>query len=321
VFDADEGTVTLPGVQAYFRTTAFVTDQAGNSSSEVVRITLLDTTAPNVGGIVAPSLIAGGSSATLQASANDNVELGDVKASIGYEGLVTLGFDRRSLADYGPDAFTNSTNIQYTIDQWIWSIETTTAAGRPSGAIFDASTASFDVRDMAGVVDNVACVVDGMNCDVTLQNIDPNVPEQPTSWTAINSTFASGNLAHGNFLLEAPSVANPCNGPTGAACSSSSRPTSTVLNATVTGQNTTFNNPFQRVVFYYIDADGRAQVIGVGTPSASDNTITSTRTWSYQTTWSVLGLAPMGYQVFALGIDASGRALMTNQQTVTVSDT
>lgn len=322
VFDADEGTVSLPGgVQAYFRTTAFVTDQAGNVSSQIIRITLIDTTAPNVGGIVAPSLIAGGSAATLQASANDNVELGDVKASIGYEGLVTLGFDRRSLADYGPDAFTNSTNIQYTIDQWIWSIETTNASGRPTGMIFDASTAAFDVRDMAGVVDGVACVVDGPNCDVTLQNIDPNVPEQPNSWTALNTTFASGNAAHGNFQQPAPSVANPCNGPTGAACSSSTRPTSTTLSATVTGPNVTFANPFQRVVFYYIDADGRAQVIGTGTASASDNTITATRTWTYTASWSVLGLAPMGYQVFALGIDGSGRALMTNEQTVTVSDT
>jgi hypothetical protein len=321
-FVSDEGTVTLPANQAYYRVTASVVDQAGNVSTTITRITLIDTTAPVVGGIVAPSIISGGGPVTLTASSTDNVELGDVTAAIAYGGLVTLGFDRRLLADYGPDAILNSTNISYTIDQFIHSIETTNGAGRPTGAIQTATGAEFDVRDMAGLVDNIACPPAAASfCGVTNQSLVANVSAQGSSWTTINPTFASANPLHGNFLQQAPSVAVVCNGPTGAACSPSNQPTSTVLSATVTGQNTTFANPFARVVFYYIDSMGRAQVIGTGTASASDNTITSTRTWTYTTTWNVNGFTPVGaYQVFVLGIDGNGRALMSNQQMVTIED-
>ena len=321
-FVADDGTVTLPAGEAYFRTTAFVTDQAGNTSAEIVRMTLIDVTAPVVGGIVAPSTITGGQNITLTASASDNVELGDVQAAIQYGAVATLGFDRRALATYGPTPdLVNSTTIQYQLDNFIHSIETTTAAGRPTGVITLADQAEFDVRDMAGVVDNVACPPNAASfCDVTTQSLVANVAAQNTSWSTSNPTFASANAAHGNFVQLAPNPATVCNGATGAACAAGTS-TSTTLRATATGPNTTFANPFARVLFFYIDAAGRAQLIGTATPSASDNTITATRTWTYSATFTPNGFAPAGYQTFALGVDTQGRALMTNTQVVNVTDT
>jgi hypothetical protein len=317
---ADDGAVTLPATPGYFRLNAFATDQAGNVSTRLIRMTLIDVAPPVVGGIVAPSLITGGAAATMRAAATDNVELGDVNAAIGFEGLVTLSFETENVASYGPTPnFVSSTNIQYTVPQWIWSIETTTAAGRPTGTIFDADVVTFSVRDMAGVVDDVPCFVDGPNCDVTSQNIGPNVPEQPNSWTTLNPAFASANPLHGNFVLAAPSPSTLCNGG-GNACDPVNQARSTNLTATVTGPSGTFANPFQRVRFYYIDTNGRAQLIGTDSPSGSDNTITSTRTWTFSTSWNVTGLVPANYQVFAIGIDSQGRALMTFMQTVIVED-
>jgi hypothetical protein len=53
--------------------------------------------------------------------------------------------------------------------------------------------------------------------------------------------------------------------------------------------------------------------------SASDNTTLNIRTWIYSCSFSTTDVAGTTYQVFALGVDASGRGLMTGTQQVTVT--
>jgi hypothetical protein len=324
-FVADDGSVTIPATPGYYRIRATATDEAGNNSTEITRLTLIDLVPPTTGGVVAPSTITGGTSATFSASVQDNVDLGDVQAAVNY-GAVTLGFPRVTIDAYGPESFTVSTNAAVTIDNFIRGIETTTAAGRPTGVTTSAQTIQFDVRDAAGVVDNVACPGNATNCvSSPAQNIAPNVAaggaatSVTTGTGATANNFNSANALHGNFLMSAPSPATVCNN-NGGAAGCPTNPTSTTLSATVTGPNSVFANPFSRVNFYYIDALGRAQLIGTGSISVTDNTVTSTRTYTYTVVWTPGTAIPAGAtQVFALGVDAEGDALMTNQQTVTVA--
>jgi len=327
-FVNDDGNITLPATNAYYRVTAFVVDEAGNSSAQITTLTLIDTAPPTTGGVVAPSTLVGGQSATFSASVQDNVDLGDVQAAIGY-GVATLGYPRTLIGDgYGVANITTSTNASVTVPLFIRGIEPTLAGGRPNGAPLPAATAQFDVRDAAGVVNNVACPPAGQNCASSpAQNITPNVTAggAPVSFTTSNPTvFASANPAHGNFLLAAPSNLTVCNGTTQAAPAPTpqpcpTNPTTTTLTATVTGQSGTTANPFSRVVFYYVDANGRAQEIGTGAVSVTDNTVTSTRTFTYTLVWTPTNVPAGATNVFALGVNANGDALMSNTQVVTIT--
>ena len=98
----------------------------------------------------------------------------------------------------------------------------------------------------------------------------------------------------------------------------------------MTGPNSTFANPFARVEFYYQDpVNARWYQIGVGTPSASDNTVTSTRTWTYSVTWTVTGLldsagAPLvnpAVPLVAVGVHSSGSALISLGTPITIDIT
>jgi len=90
------------------------------------------------------------------------------------------------------------------------------------------------------------------------------------------------------------------------------------LDATATGPFQTFNNPFPNGVYFYgIDAEGRAHVLGTGSVSVTDNTITMTRTWRYSRPggWpdDADTLYPGG--VFALGVNGTtGDALATTPE-------
>ena len=106
----------------------------------------------------------------------------------------------------------------------------------------------------------------------------------------------------------------------GGAAGCPTNPTTTTLTATAVGPALTFANPFARVLFYYTDpTSGRSfQICSSSATSVTDNTTVGTRTWSYTCTFAP-ALAAGPYNTFALGVDSSGRALMTQPFVVTVA--
>ena len=143
-----------------------------------------------------------------------------------------------------------------------------------------------------------------------------------------SATFNPVNAAHGNFVMQAPSNPQVCQG-TSTACGSTP-PASTVLSVTMTGPNATFGNPFTAVQFYYQDpVNTRWYLVGTGTASASDNTVTSTRTWTYSVTWTVTGLKDSAgnplvnpaVPLVAVGITSSGSAIISTGTPMTIDIT
>jgi hypothetical protein len=283
-----------------------VRDVAGNTCAVGSRVALYDTTAPAVGGIVAPSTISGGQSATFSATATDNLDLGTALPSESYGAVIPkLAFPAVTIGTFGPDVFTTSATVSFTDPSFVRSIETTNpATGAPSGAVQPATAVNLDVKDVAG---NFA--------PTTSQNISVNVAAGSPSGF---STFAAtSNPQLQTFTLGASNT-TICNNTTPANCVN---PTSTVLTARAVGPASVFNNPFTRVNFYYNDANGVSQLIGTGTVGVTDNTITNQRTWSYTVTWTPTGLAAANYVVFAVGVDAAGNGLQTPPATLAVSNT
>lgn len=332
--------VVLPfgTVDAYWQVTARVRDFAGNMSTEVVRVTLNDVMgAPVVGNIVAPTSIQGGQSVTFSASGSDNVEFGD---QLGYVGFAAIGAylvsGRDILATYGFDVLTTPSNFTHTINPFIRSIETT-AAGAPSGTIAMATDMNLSVRDMAGAQVGGPCLAAGavgstQNCTNVQTSIVNAVNlgmggAAETSWNSANRPFGpvtatnpnGGGTAFNNTTTTAAVCSNiPVGANAGCNVVTSMNKT---LTATATGPNQTFANPFQRVNFYYTDGAGRSFLIGTGSVSVTDNTVTGIRTWTYTASWNPNSMTvPAGtYPVFALGVDAQGRSLQSASVMVPVT--
>jgi hypothetical protein len=328
----DNGTIGVPtgvvfpapaGTEGYWRLTAFVVDAAwpGNQSTTTQQVLLNDVTPPVIGGIAGPSSLPGGSPATFTAGLSDNVDLGRIIPSIDY-GAMTISSASVTLGTYGVADLVGSATGNWTIPAFMRATEGTTAAGRADGVVAEAATVRFDVADVAG---NVATTTLGINPAVQFPIPGP-VPSLNTVAAAI---FAPANVLHGNFLQLAPSNATVCQG-TSSACGSTPPP-STVLSATMTGPNATFANPFVRVEFYYQDpVNARWYLIGTGSASPSDNSVTSTRTWTYSTTWTVTGLldssgAPLlgVTNLMVVGVHSSGSAITSSgsPQSVTITAT
>lgn len=329
-YQADDGIIDIdytlvPGTsEGYWQINGYVLDQAMNQSTpNFSRITLLDVTPPVVGGISGPSSLPGGSSATFTAGLADNIDLLNLMPSLDY-GATSFQFPTVTLGAYGvADGLLSTTTGNFTVANFMRSIEATLATGRAGGAVAEASLVRFDVNDM-----------EPTNTTTSTLNINPAVQfaaggAVPSLNTVDATTFAPANVAHGNFVHAAPTNASVCRGTT-AQCTVVTA-NSTVLSATMTGPNATFANPFVSVQFYYQDpVNSRWYLIGTGTPSASDNTVTSTRTWTYSTTWTVTGLtdssgAPLlgAIPVVAVAVHSSGSALISTgtAQSVTITAT
>jgi hypothetical protein len=210
------------------------------------------------------------------------------------------------------------------VSGFVRSVEATLGTGRAGGAVNEASAVDFDVFDVATNTANAT-----VNITPAVQfaagGAIPSLTAVPT-----DVIFAPANVVHGNFIHQAPSAPQVCQG-TAAACGATP-PASTVLSATMTGPNSTFANPFIRVEFYYQDpVNNRWYFIGAGTASASDNTVTSTRTWTYSYTWTVTGLtdsagAPLvnaALPIVAVGVHSTGSALISTgtPQTIDITAT
>jgi hypothetical protein len=135
------------------------------------------------------------------------------------------------------------------------------------------------------------------------------------------TAFASPVSSHSAFVQSVPTATTVCRSTV--ACIN---PASTILRVTMNGASGTFLNPFQRVVFYYLDAAvGWWVLIG----SSATPTVTDTgneRIYSYSLFWNVSGLMTTGGQpllgavaVRAVGVHSSGSALVSTntQRTIT----
>jgi hypothetical protein len=314
----------------------------GNASTTSQQVLLNDVTPPVIGGISSPSSLPGGAPATFTAPLGDNVDLGRIMPSIDYgAGPITFQGASVTLGTYGVADLVGSSTGTWTIPAFMRAAEGTTAAGRADGVVAEAMFVRFDVRDVAN--NNTTSTL-AINTAVRFP-LTPSGSAVPSLNTIAPAIFAPtvgpgvppGN-DHGNFLHGPPSSATVCDG-TASACGSSP-PANTVLSVTMTGPNATFANPFVRVEFYYQDpANGRWYLIGNGTASPSDNSVTATRTWTYSITWTVTGLldstgVPLSgataptvssrvINLMAVGVHSSGSALTTSgsPQSVTVSST
>jgi hypothetical protein len=335
-FVADDGVVTVPvGVEGYFRLTAFVTDAAGNQSTQTVILTLEDYTPPVAGGISSPASIAGGAAASFSSALIDNVELGDVLGATVFTGAgLTLVDSRQAIGTYGVDAIVNSSPGTFNIAAFTRSVETTTGAGLPTGAVSPATNFEYAARDVAGVqLNNIVadgCPAAGSADGTTTQNcilrqvdisaavnLGSGVP--PGTFPAYTALVTANglNALHGLFVHQAPSNAVVC---TDGSCAVGI-PANTTLSATLTGPAATFANPFNRVVFYMQDANGRWTPIGTASTAVTDDTVLNTRTFTFSFVWTPTGLPAYVAPIVAVGVDATGSALVSQAQNVTLIDT
>lgn len=352
-------TVTLPDASAYYRITVTAQDYAGNSSTATTVVQLRDFVPPTAGGMATPSSITGGATASFSAPLQDDLDLGDLLPTIGYQENavnVYLAQPRATIGTYGFDVFSTTDPGVFTVANFVRSIETTGAcvpsvggaACAPSGVISRATIAQADVRDVAGVqlgdVCPAAAAADGsftQNCFQRNGAITSAIAfgiggaGTETSYAAAGRQYGTGVNNGGTFFGETTSTGgdpaantNVCsNNPVGAnAGCNVVTTTSITLWAQAKGPSQTFANPFASVTFYAIDPlTGRSFPVCVsGAPSAVDNTVNNTRTWTYSCTWTPTAASPVPsaagvYQTFALGVDASGRGLMSQQRQVTLT--
>jgi hypothetical protein len=293
-----------PGnADGYVTETATVRDQAGNACGPLTRVALDDDIAPTVGAVAGPSIIpAGNNPVTFTAGAVDNLDLGSAQLQFDYgaaPGVQNLRVGTSTtLGTFGADVFTTSATVSVTDPSFIRSIES-------GGVVRVASNAELRVTDVAGTL--------------TTSNTDIS--------TAVNAggsfgTFATNNPSLASFTLQSSQTAL-CNSSTadnaavpGATPQTVVCPTvpntSTVLTATASGPAGTFANPFQRVNFYYTNSAGNTIFIGTGSVAVTDAGVPPQRQYTYTFTWVPTGLAQGVYNVFALGVDAQGRALQSN---------
>jgi uncharacterized protein YjdB len=338
--NSNPGTVIIPAVDGYYVMTAFARDAARNTTAEVSRTILRDVTAPTAGGLTVPSVITGGQAVSIFAQVTDNVDLGDVWHSTGYSGGdLWLVQSRDVIGTWGLPLVTNIGHTS-TVAQFIRSVTQTDGANQAQGpgARQVATTAEFAVRDMAGMTLNDSCPSPAsgdnaftQNCHLRQQSIVAAVTIGVTTanpfrdWTVLlppaTSTWALNSTGSGVL------PATMCNGqvdpapaPTPQPCPSGD-PTSALVTASVTGPFQTFNQPFTRVLFYYrvSGVSQRSHLIGQASVGVFDDTQTMLRTWTYTVNFSALGIAPATYEVFAVGVDARGDALMTQPRGVVIN--
>jgi hypothetical protein len=259
----------------------------------------------------------------------DNVDLGTLDPFLTYAGGTVFQWPSVTLGAYGfADGLVGAATGNFNVANFVRSIEGTTAAGRANATPNAATTVTFDVYDVAL---NLTSAALGITPAVVFGagGIIPALGTAATGTAAVDSaTFNPTNALHGNFIHLVPNPAQVCQG--GATACGASPPATTVLSATMTGPNATFANPFTQVQFYYQDpVNTRWYLAGTGTAAASDNTVTSTRTWTYSFTWDVTGLTDSAgnplvnaaVPLVAVGIHASGSAIISTGTPITIDIT
>jgi hypothetical protein len=308
---------------------SFPQDAAGNQGPEITRVIAFDPAA-NVPGLTTAiyNIPLTGNSVTFTANASDNFDLWNDQYGMTYAGgfalpilfpLTVLNTFPASTIAPGSWVLVNS-NVPagFTTNSFMRQIEdVTNAAGGPlavSGQ-FKPTTLNGVVQDQATNLSAVASTpIAGAQVTTGVSKVGIADPAQQIRDFRITNAAASISTAG----------LNGC--PAGTASTATSR----TINADVSGPTATFAPPFVRVDFYVV-ANGYIRLIGSATtPTTTDNGAAFGRVHRYAFTWTpggnlggVLGkiLTPPGADpatvcagaqtVYAVGVDASGDALVT----------
>ena len=317
-FDSDvdlptEATGGAGYADGYYEVHVYVQDRATNTSETIMRITMRDHTNPVTGNVGIPATLTGGANATFTNNATDNLDLATAQAQLRYSGSTSgfgeyLWFGMPSVyGTYGFDAFTTSQTLSETIP-FVRALWVVAAGGGYNGATNTAAShVRFDVFDVAGnqaqpenaFAGGTVGATDGVDVlgDATYDDPDTN----DNVWSV------SENSPAGNDVCNASG-----------SCPSGT-PSSVTLTASITGNTGIFDAPFaaNRVYFYYTDGSGGQQLIGTATSRSStdDNT---TRTWIYSVTFTPATLPAGAANLYAVGVDANGDALISEAEAVTI---
>lgn len=278
--------------EGYYRYDGQVYDQAGLGTGTTSVVTyLFDETAPTVDNILGTAgTFVAGQSYTFSAVARDNVDLGEAQFSLVFDGLGLGNLNAIPLA--GPQTLGTGWNFDAPLFQatatgtvpFITGVETT-AAGAPTGTLAPVSWARFVVRDIAG------------NESTQQNNFVVGSYPAPVSFTAAfpgGATFQQVTAAQDLCL----NAANDCAAPA---------VRTATITATATGASGTFQNPFNFVLFAYVDASvapASHRFIAIdNTATVTDDGVTRTWTWSVTLPASAL---PAATPVGGLGVQAIG---------------
>lgn len=305
-------------------------DQAGNLSTEANVTRYVDLIAPVVGGVSLPQTLTGNAPAAFTTAATDNLELGSAYPQITYSAAPAgFGAGQFQLAytqaltqlgsPFGTVTASVNNSIPLTVPSFIRSVTFTTAGVPqvPTAANLAQVVVSV-VADAAGNQGVTQVPIPGANISQTgFTGTIFDTGNQTSDINGFALTFANNAVAFPNQL----SLGNTTNAPT----------TGTFSVAT-TGQVNAFINPFVRVELWYSQVGGPAVYQFLGTApvgivtdvpanGATGRTITSNFVFSPVGTALATGVnanTSVQYNVVAVGITASGDALVSQPVTITV---
>ena len=283
----------------YYNVTTTLQDTAGNVTAPVMRMVLVDNTAPTfTGGLTVPGSIADSGSVSFTPTINDNLDLKSAQLSVRYASITALAangirVDSASLGSYGmPLTLTASPTL--TVNPLWATVQMVNGAGLPLAPTANDTANAVVVRavDVAG---NAALLTQAL----------------PSSQiTTTEKDFTTSGIASFAVTNAATNVKNT----TGAA--NPSVPTTVTLTAQVQASSLAVNNPFDSVVFWYVDG-ASGMLVRIGSASAAVQTDnSSTRFFTYSLSWDPPASLGSGgsLTIVATGVKGSS-ALVTQANT------
>ena len=296
VIQVDNGT----GLEGYFTITTNAVDQAGNvSAAAATRTVLVDATIPVVGAITqSPSPISPSGnpmlgSGTFSATATDNVDLASSKSQLAYGPNGTFAQASTSFGTTFDATLVQTGTASATIGNIYRGLQQTAL----NSSIFANSAAPSVTLRATDAKGNQSAVVP--NTLVTLDSAGTNILTANNDSLIVKATnSAAFSLASGTSTLSAEVHTSTVNVP---------------------------NQPFALVNFYYMNAAGELVFIGSQTAAAISDVPTAVnpanrRVYTYTlpgVTGAQLGGATGSVQIFAVGVNSTGDAVVNNPGSAT----
>lgn len=331
-FVVNGGQVTFTN-NGQYRLRIFVRDQAGNVSDTLSRSAVIDNTAPAVGGVSIPQTINGNQPATFTTSATDNLELARAYGQVSYGVAPIAGYGAGTFEFAFPEnatqlgspfdrVFTASAPaINVTIAQFVRSVLFTNAGT----GIVPATTGTI-ASSLVAVAEDLVGLQGANRAFIPAANIN-----QTGGLTAFNNNNATPNSIN-TFAFDVTD-ANQNGAFTTASTISlgntSNTPTSLTFRIRQIGALNVFTSPFQRIELFASQVAGPAVYQRIGTlpngftsDEAGARTINATLpgfTFPTRFTNSVAATGTaIQYNVIAVGINASGDAVVSQPVVVTI---
>jgi hypothetical protein len=275
----------------YYTVTVRAIDIAGNVSTTTQRFFLLDVTAPVVSNVTV-TYTTGAATANASATIHDNVDLAEYNSRVQFSGAIV------GAANSLP--FTTPTTHK--------------AFGVP---VSGNAAPAVAVPVIKGVQNGFGGAILGQISGIGFSAYDQagNYGEGYAAFT----TTASAGVTATDVVSSSVAVADD---PLCQTNGCTSDPTSTTASADVVMNVTATANPITSVIFYYLDAAGRAVFISqtsaaaLAIPSSGPNA--NLRVFTYTSgSISSADLAAGANTIFAVGVDADGDAVLLGTTTVT----